>query len=144
MTPRQEFVLAAMLAGDSAAELSPVQAQKLFFLIDQNAAKLVNGPLFSFKPYDYGPFDSAVYSDLDMLSSFTGDVEVVRDGSYRTYRLTDQGKATAQILLNRMDPALRDYIGRLKDWVKSLGFRDLVSAIYEAYPDMRANSIFRG
>lgn len=144
MTPRQKFVLAAMAAGNSSAELSPVQAQKLFFLIDRNATSLLSGAFFNFKPYDYGPFDSAVYSDLDELSTFTGDVEVQRAGSHRVYRLTDQGKAKAQIILNEMNPALRDYVGRLKDWVKSLGFRDLVSAIYQAYPDMRVNSIFRG
>ena len=137
-------MLAGMLAGSASPELSPVQAQKLFFLIDQNAATLVNGPHFDFRPYDYGPFDSAVYSELDSLSNLHGLVEVRRDGTYRTYRLTATGVARAEAVLACMSPTASGYIGKLKDWVKSLGFRDLVSAIYRDYPDMRVNSIFRG
>lgn len=144
MTPRQELVLAAMVAGSTGPELSPVQAQKLFFLIDKNAAHLVGGPHYNFQPYDYGPFDAGVYSDLDALELIYGDVEVQRQASYRVYRLTAQGQRKAAIALAHMNPSAVDYLGRLKDWIKSLGFRDLVSAIYRDYPDMRANSIFRG
>ena len=144
ITPRQELVIAGMVAGTPPPELSPVQAQKLFFLIDQNAAALVGGPHFAFRPYDYGPFDSAVYTDLDGLAGLHGLVEVQLNGNYRSYRLTDQGVLRARAVLSRMDPTAVDYLGRLKDWVKSLGFRDLVSAIYRDYPDMRVNSIFRG
>ena len=89
-TPRQTLMLAAFEAGKSPAELSPVQAQKLFFLIDQNASHLCGGPHFHFTPYDYGPFDSSVYSELDALS-LKGDVEIVRSARYRTYRLTPKG-----------------------------------------------------
>lgn len=142
-TPRQSLVLAALNSGETGSEVSPVQAQKLFFLIDRNAAALCNGPWFDFAPYDYGPFDSSVYSELDWLSH-TGDVEIVRTGQYRTYRLTQQGRAKAQQAIASFDAAAQDYFGRAKDWVKSLGFRDLVSAIYQAYPEMRANSIFQG
>lgn len=144
MTPRQELVLAALSAGQTNSELSPVQAQKLFFLIDQNVAGSLGGPLFNFEPYDYGPFDSAVYSELDWLSTFSGHTEVVRDGRYRTYRLTDLGRAVGQAKLATLDPNTRDYFARAKDWVKSLSFQDLVRAIYQAYPAMREKSIFQG
>lgn len=145
MTPRQELVLAALAAGQSTSELSPVQAQKLFFLLDKNVAGALGGEQYSFKPYDYGPFDSAVYSDLDWLSlPQEACVEVVRNGNYRTYRLTDQGRARGLERLNGLDAETRDYFGRAKDWVKSLSFQALVRAIYQAYPEMRANSIFRG
>ncbi len=144
ITPRQELVLAAMSAGNSSPDLSPVQAQKLFFLVDKNIAGLIDGPHFSFKPYDYGPFDSAVYAELDSLDALYGYVQIERAGSYRTYRLTGPGQARGRDALSRMAPSTADYLGRLKDWVKSLGFRDLVSAIYRDYPDMRVNSIFQG
>ena len=141
-TARQSLVLAALFAGESGSEVSPVQAQKLFFLIDKNAAHLCNGPWFNFTPYDYGPFDSAVYGDLDWLSH-EGDIETVRNGRYRTYRLTEQGRVKAQRALLSFSPDAQDYFARAKEWVKSLSFRDLVNAIYQAYPETRANSIFR-
>lgn len=144
MTPRQELVLAALSAGQTNSELSPAQTQKLFFLIDQNVAGALGGPLFNFEPYDYGPFDSAVYSDLDWLSAFPGHVEINRNGRYRTYRLTESGRQAGEARLADLDPATRDYFGRARDWVASLSFQDLVRAIYQAYPAMRAKSIFRG
>ena len=144
MTPRQRLMLAALYAGETGSEVSPVQAQKLFFLIDRNAAGLVNGPHFNFAPYDYGPFDAAVYSELDWLSNMKGYVEVVRNGRYRTYRLTPEGERKAAEKLEQLDGQAQTYIGQVKDWVKSLSFRDLVSAVYDAYPEMRVNSIFRG
>lgn len=145
MTPRQKLVLAALAAGTSSSEVTPVQAQKLLFLIDKNVASTVGGPHFRFEPYDYGPFDSAVYSDLDLLSFAPSPyVEVVRSGRYRTYRLTPLGRTVGEESLRSIEPAARDYIGRAKDWVKGLSFQALVRAIYDAYPEMRANSIFRG
>lgn len=145
MTPRQELVLAALAAGDTNSELSPVQAQKLFFLIDQNVAGTIGGQQFNFEPYDYGPFDSAVYSDLDLLSSADeGMVEIVRNGRYRTYRLTEKGRLFGVQKLSEIDAGASDYFGRAKDWVKGLSFQGLVKAIYQAYPAMRAKSIFRG
>lgn len=145
MTPRQELVLAALAAGDTDSELSPVQAQKLFFLIDENVAEAMGGKQYDFQPYDYGPFDSSVYSDLDFLAfPPNAMVEVRRNGRYRTYRLTAEGHAFGAEKLAALDPQLIDYFGRAKDWVKGLTFQGLVKAIYQAYPAMRANSIFKG
>lgn len=145
MTPRQQLVLAALAAGETNSELSPVQAQKLFFLIDKNVSGALGGQQYNFEPYDYGPFDSAVYSDLDWLSlPQEGCVETIRNGRFRTYRLTQRGRDIGIQRLNQLDPQIRDYFGRAKDWVKGLSFQALVRAIYQAYPEMRVNSIFQG
>src|SRR5207248_1751684 len=66
---RHNLVLAALAAGGENASYWPVQVQKLLFLIDREASALVGGPHFDFKPYDYGPFDRAVYVELDALSA---------------------------------------------------------------------------
>ncbi len=142
-TARQKLILAALYAGDTSSELSPVQAQKLFFLIDRNAAHLCSGPWFAHTPYDYGPFDSGVYSELDWLSG-QGHVEILRDGRYRKYRLSESGRAKARRALAKFSPEAQKYFGRAKDWVKSLDFQDLVRAIYQAYPETRQKSIFKG
>jgi hypothetical protein len=50
---RKELVLAGLAAGGRYATFSPAQVQKLFFLIDREAAHWVDGPHFGFMPYDY-------------------------------------------------------------------------------------------
>lgn len=143
LTSRQKLVLAALYAGSVDSDFSPVQVQKLFFLIDREASDVSGGPHFSFEPYDYGPFDQNVYTELDALSSL-GDVEVDRSGSHRVYRLTQQGVERGQVEFAAMDAKAQDYLMRAKAWIKSLSFRDLVAAIYTAYPDTKEKSIFRG
>lgn len=38
---------------------------------------------------------------------------------------------------------MRGYIGKVSTFVRTRSFNDLVSAIYKAFPEMKANSIFR-
>jgi uncharacterized protein len=140
---RRDIVLAALAAGGENASFSPVQVQKLLFLIDRNSAQYLGGPHFSFRAYDYGPFDSAVYDQLTALS-FEGKVDVAGTGRYRLYSLTSQGFQEGSRALSGLSPEIADYLRKLATWVRSLSFQQLVSAIYQAYPDMKANSIFRG
>ena len=65
---REEFILAAMAPGANYC-YSPVQVQKLLFLLDRQIPREVNGPHFHFEPYHYGPFDSSVYSQLEQLAN---------------------------------------------------------------------------
>jgi uncharacterized protein YwgA len=140
---RRDIVLAALAAGGENATFSPVQVQKLFFLIDRSAAQQLDGPHFSFRPYDYGPFDSAVYDQLTALS-FEGKADVSGTGRYRLYSLTSRGFQEGSQVLSDLPAEIADYLRRLTTWIRSLSFQQLVSAIYQAYPDMKANSIFRG
>ena len=142
MLARPEMVLAALAAGGEGATYSPVQVQKLFFLIDRRAPHLVNGPHFAFRPYDYGPFDSAVYDTLDFLG-YRGSVQIQGAGKYRLYSLTAGGFAAGQGTLSNLPVPTAEFLRALARWVLSLDFKTLVAAIYEAYPDMKANSIFR-
>jgi uncharacterized protein YwgA len=139
---RQELVLAAMAAGGRYAVFSPAHVQKLFFLIDREAPQWVDGPHFDFKPYDYGPFDRAVYDELANLKS-DGLVEIDHNGWYRTYSLTEDGFVEGGRALAQVAPPATAYIEQVVAWVKARNFKSLVSAIYAKYPEMRANSIFR-
>ena len=138
---RKDFVLAVMAAAGG-AEHTPVQVQKLFFLLDKTIAKSVGGPFFHFVAYDYGPFDDAVYHVIQELED-EGSAETC-DGSLRRYKLTDQGLSNGKVLLGDLDKKTKDYIKSLSAWVRSLSFAELVSAVYQAYPEMKANSVFRG
>ncbi|MGH2359352.1 MAG: hypothetical protein ACRDGM_02265 [bacterium] len=137
----KNIVLAGLAVGAGAVH-TPVQVQKLFFLIDRNIPKLVEGPHFSFRPYNYGPFDEAVYRALEQLAC-EGLVELVPDYKWTSYRLTAEGQRRGEQLLASLPSDAVEYIRRVSDFVRSLSFTQLVSSIYNAYPDMRENSVFQ-
>jgi hypothetical protein len=139
---REQMVLAALAAGGDGAAFSPVQAQKLFFLIDRELAAFVDGPHFDFQPYDYGPFDRMVYQELERLSH-QGLAEIERRGHYRIYRLSGAGLEQGRAALNLVGVDVRQYLAQLATWVRSLSFQQLVAAIYNRYPEMKVNSVFR-
>jgi len=140
---RNEFILAA-LAPSGGKTMTPVQVQKLFFLLDRNLSDKLGGPFFDFQPYDYGPFDSGVYQSLENLG-LAGLVEVgTHPGrGWKTYRLSDVGRVNAEAAFNAVDKRWQEYMLKLFEFVTSLSFAELVSAIYKAYPEMKANSVFR-
>ena len=69
-----------MAAGGHEAEYTPVQIQKLMFVVDREIPSLVDGPHFAFKPEAYGPFDEGVYEAVRDLA----DRNMVRIDSSNT------------------------------------------------------------
>jgi uncharacterized protein len=141
---REQLILAAMATADRPNHM-PVQLQKLFFLIDRRMPKAVDGPHFDFQPYHYGPFDRAVFDVLEKLAA-KGLVEVERqsDRRWKKYRLTEQGQERGAKILKTLQEPTRTYLERLSRYVRSMSFPELVSAIYDAYPEMKVNSVFAG
>lgn len=139
---KREIILAA-LATAKGSRHTPVQVQKLLFLIDKEIPVPVNGPHFNFQPYNYGPFDKAVYDELIALAS-EGCVEIIPENTWLSYRLTQTGQEEGDKLLGSLQADARDYIDKASQFVRSLSFSQLVSAIYKAYPEMQVNSVFRG
>ncbi len=139
---REDFMLAVMSHAGNRT-FTPVQVQKLFFLLDRNVPDPQNGPYFDFEPYDYGPFDKEVYEELDNLDE-QEFVEVMKPFGHgvRTYRLTDEGKVLGEKHFEALPKDVQQYIEKTVDFVRSLSFADLVSAIYKEYPDMKVNSVF--
>ena len=139
---RSKLVLAAMSPALT-GPFTPVQVQKLFFLLDEGVGKQTGGPHFSFLPYDYGPFDKEVYHELEALQA-EGLVEVSEGKSYgrRTYRLTEQGLKDGEAALSEIEQPLQTYVDEVVSFVRRLSFPQLVSAIYKAYPEMQRNSVF--
>ncbi len=137
----RDVVLAA-LAPAQGKPHSPVQVQKLLFLLDRELSAFVGGPHFNFVPYNYGPFDKGVYQALDMLDA-QGLVTIRPSGRQRTYALTPTGQNEGDNFLGELPDVARSYIQSASAFVLELDFLQLVSAIYQAYPDMRANSVIR-
>lgn len=139
---RSDMVLAALAAAGEGRSFSPVQVQKLFFLLDREASHLVAGPHFHFQPYDYGPFDREVYAELDALK-LRGLVDTAGDSNYRRYTLTQPGFEAGRQELAAWSQEASDYAAQVTQWVQKLSFQQLVSSIYAKYPDMKVNSVFR-
>jgi hypothetical protein len=141
---RSNFVLAALSTAEGRA-FTPVQVQKLFFVLDRNIPNALDeGEAFHFVPYDYGPFDSDVYRELEHWA-YSGMAEVTQAGQFsmKTFRLTALGQREGERLLQELPERFQAYIREVSMFVRSLSFSDLVSAIYKAYPEMKANSVFR-
>ncbi len=145
LSHRQKMVLAGLSAvPDSSFE--PVQVQKLLFLMDEKIADEMHGKQFAFEPYDYGPFDKAVYAELEALQE-RGLVQITAQGSStsitgRSYSLTYAGQGQGERAIANLPTYVQNYLKQLSEWVRSLSFAELVGAIYRAYPNMRENSIF--
>ena len=142
---RQDLVL-ALLATAEGRPYTPAQIQKAVFLISKNTPQVINeGPQYNFVPYDYGPFDAAVYVDLDSLAKKAEAVVTPSGfGRWNTFAASDQGLVRGKQVLAQVQPNIAKYIENVSTWVRAQTFSGLVKSIYEAYPDMKVNSIFRG
>ncbi len=126
------------------APFTPVQVQKLFFLLDRNGKGPHFGqPKFNFKPYDFGPFDAEVYRELERLSE-QELVEISFDNSgLKHFRLTAEGQQEAEKCLKQLDSRSLEFVEKISSWIRKQTFAGLLSAIYNAYPDMAVKSVFR-
>ena len=121
---------------------SAVQVQKVFFLVDQEVSDMVGGKQFSFAPYNYGPFDKNVYSVLESLAQKGLANISYHSINRRSYMLTPKGYEVGQAEFRKFPSEAQDFINRSSEFVRQHTFADLVAAIYNAYPDMRENSVF--
>lgn len=138
---RHGIILAALAPANGRAH-TPVQVQKLLFLIDREVSPSIGGPFFDFRPYHYGPFDKTVYKELESLAE-TGLVDVHGATSMQSFALTPTGQTAGLSILETFPPQVKDFVIRTSEFVRSISFSALVSAIYKAYPEMRANSVFQ-
>ena len=137
---KTSFVLAALAPAEGSRH-SPVQVQKLLFLLDRECANMLDGPHFDFEPYSYGPFDAEVYRVLEALVD-EGLVVISTDGRVRSYALSPCGQKKADEVLGTLAAKAKNYIQRASTFVRERSFAALVASIYKAYPDMRENSVF--
>ena len=145
LRPRDWLVL--LLGIGDARALDPIRIQKGMFLLAQEGA-LRSEERYSFRAYDYGPFSSRIYSDLDDLVD-EGYVirEAVPGYTWSRFRLSPTGLAEAHVLAARLSDRQRAsvrFLARLKRDVLSLSFNKLLRHVYDQYPDYAKNSVFSG
>ena len=126
---------------------SPVQTQKLFFLIDEKLPAYSDCPegvpYFEFRPEGFGPFDRKVFDVLTELCS-EGSVNLLGDNwnPIRGYEVTVVGLENGKRFVDEIPEKPRSYIDTLGKWVFSVTFAQLISTIYQAFPEMKVNSVF--
>ena len=143
MLTRQDWLLLA-LSKSPGGTMSPVQIQKALFLFGQEVGGSLGTQFYSFEPYDYGPFDAAIYVDLRRMTSLGH----VRGGwspgrSWKNYTITGTGREAARELERDADARLAAFLGRIVTWVRGRSFSDLLRSVYAAYPEFAVNSVFR-
>jgi hypothetical protein len=141
---RRDLVLAILAASDG-RQYTPAQLQKAVFLVSRNMPQIVQGTGFHFVPYDYGPFDADVYNEAAILHH-SGEAIIAPSGTGRwnTYAATESGVTRGRALLRALTAPAQQYLTDVSAWVRAQSFSSLVKSIYDTYPEMRANSIFRG
>ena len=124
--------------------MSPVQLQKALFLFGQEVGGMIGTEFYSFEPYDYGPFDAAIYDDLRRMMS-AGQVREDWDPgrSWKHYTITVAGRRAALVLESDTDARLTEFLERIVVWVKGRSFSELLRSVYAAYPEFAVNSVFR-
>jgi uncharacterized protein YwgA len=121
-----------------------VQLQKVLFLLGKQLPGEIGHGFYDFIPYNYGPFDSAVYADASMLAGL-GFVNKNDSGrGFLQYAPTAEGMSYASKLRNEASPKAAAYLEKIVPWAQALSFSALVRAIYAKYPEYRENSVFQG
>lgn len=143
---RRDWLMLLVAADDGGDGLDPIRVQKGLFLLAQEGG-LPLAQRYRFVPYNYGPMSPRVYRDVDALVR-RGLLERVPVAGYSWGRLraTAAARERAQALRAAADPAERRALERLAEIharITSLGFADLLGAIYERYPAYAARSVFR-
>lgn len=136
----RELYVLGVLSTSGGQPWTPVQLQKVFFILDEKIPGDIGGPRFAFYPHDYGPYDPAVYESVKTLAN-VGKAFIAND-AVRTYRLTVDGQREGESALAALSPNAQAYIRRLSDWIRPLSFTDLVSAVYREFPEMAVKAVF--
>jgi hypothetical protein len=124
---------------------TPAQIQKTMFLAsDRVSDAFAPNSTYHFYPYDYGPFDPEVYSDVEALERRgLAQINQQPGNRWRTYAASEDGVVEGQRLAEQLTVQQRVMIERIVGLVRRLSFNQLISAIYRAYPEMRVNSVFQ-
>lgn len=141
---KEEWALVAISYAEEGF-LSPAQLQKSLFLLKENKPSAVGKEFYKFKPYNYGPFCKDIYSDTKQLES-EGLIKFTRPigKGWAGYSLTEEGKKRVGELITEAKEEDLKYLSEIVNWVRSISFKQLLTAIYQEYPKYKINSIFSG
>ena len=118
--------------------LDRIRLMKGMFLLTQEGPTTVRH-LYSFKPYDWGPFSAEVYRDLELLGD-AGWIAATGAQPYEAYYVTDSGRGRQDDARSALGDVLLEKLTELKRLTTSLSFLDLLEWVYERHPEYAARS----
>jgi len=136
---RRDWLLLFLGAPGGPYPTDQIRVMKAMFLVSKEGPDDLRD-LYSFEPYDYGPFDTTIYHDLDALEEAQLISSETLGTSRRIYRLTRKGVDRTAAIEGEAGGAALDFIRRTKRTVTSLSFLDLLRSVYEKYPDYAVRS----
>lgn len=142
MERKNWLLLTICAAGEKG--LTPVQLQKSLFVLQKGFPRKVGRTFYKFVAYNYGPFCVEIYGDAESLQA-VGLIEMRRGGRrWPEYHGTPTGILEADKLRRQIPLQISQYIDHVVEWTQAQSFPSLVRSIYEAYPEFKAHSVFRG
>ncbi len=140
---RQDWLL-LVLAAAGGKPLSPLQLQKSLFLVGHDLARLVGADFYTFRPFDYGPFDATVYRDAEEQSA-QGLVTIrSHPATKRVFSLTMTGITRVRALEPELPADAVRHCRYIVQWAQSQTFQELTQAIYERFPAYAERSVLPG
>ena len=140
---RQDWLLLVLGATEKA--LTPVQLQKSLFMLEKTLPDdFVAEGYYEFEPYDYGPFDAAIYQDADLLAN-QQLVNIVSSstGRWSEYSIGRVGLHRVDEIQSELPENVQVYVRQLVEWIQTKSFSQLVRYIYDRYPEYKVNSVFQ-
>ncbi|MUV49295.1 type II toxin-antitoxin system antitoxin SocA domain-containing protein [Haloarcula sp. CBA1122] len=147
LSEREKWILRLLYApieGGSSSIEGKTRIVKGLFLIDrmfQNKLGGFAGTGFEFQPYKYGPFDESIYHALDRLEE-DNLIEKHVNGQYQgnEFRLTVDGERLAREAFEELDEEEQELLIWIKGKHINQPVAQLLSFVYNRYPDMAENS----
>lgn len=148
---RKLLPLALMYAGDEEPIEGRTRLQKMVFLMQQRLKEAGEDPIqsknYDFIPYDYGPFSSELYSDLDELTEHEmvqSQEEPIRDGKTKyNYEIKGAGQEFIEHQLSKEEACqILELAEEIKDKYNDVLLSDLIEEVYSRYPKYAENSIY--
>ena len=138
---RADLLLKIIAAADGDL-VTPVQMQKVAFLVKMQFKEQLPADYYSFQKHAYGPFCVDIYHDAEALQR-VGLISITLNqrGRWKQYSATVAGMEET---VEKIPDNIARYIEETVDWARRLSFQELVRAIYQRYPSYRENSVFQG
>ncbi len=125
---------------DEKQPLDRLRMQKGVFLLEKKGPPLWRD-VFDFVPYDWGPSSRSLSTTVTALvADGLLEKESLRRSRYHAYRTTRRGKEFTSETTERE----RLFVARVREFVTSRSFAQLLRDVYAEYPEYAKNSHFSG
>ena len=147
MIDQELLPLAILKADDEGGVDGRTHMQKLVFLMqeesDDAASRLPD--IYTYVPYDYGPFARELYDDLDRLKAKEvieeGPIEMADSTIEYDYRLGEDADEYLRDIPDQKLERTLEIARRIKSGFNDEELPSLINYVYNEYPEYAENSV---